>query len=200
MHRPARALARVLALVLVTLVAGASLVSLGPAATAGRGPSLDKQRQQVVRAVGRVDAAVTRATTARQLRGLDREVQDAVIANADVDHAGLDELVGDAGSAASRADLRTVSTALRGYRPDNYVVVITALRASAHLAGDVADARDELADDPDAQLALDDVELLVDDAVAAALAVTATSDRADRQAVKVALTDARDALEAVTGA
>lgn len=199
MHRPLR----VIALLLAAVVAGISLVSTASTATAagpGRGPSLEKQRAQVLRAVGRVDVAVTRATDARRLRGLDPEVRDAVVANADADHAGLDDLAVAARAAGSRAELAAVTTALRGYRPESYAVALGALRAAVRLGAGVADAREELADDPDAQEALDEVDALIVEVVDAALAITATSGRADERAVKAALVAARRALEAVTGA
>lgn len=161
--------------------------------------TFENAQAKLLRDVDRAVRGLDRATSEKRLRGLSAEVQSAVVANVEADKAGLALLKDQALVATTPDELKAVVVELRAYRTENYVIVLNGLRFAARLGEQVTEARVANADNPDVLAILEEVQGLLDGAVAQAEAVTATSERADVKAVKSALQEAKDLFGSVIG-
>ena len=137
--------------------------------------------------IARLDRQLGKALDDSRLRRLapvhDVDVKSAVLANGAADSAALADLAATVQAAAPDFDFGALRDQLRSVRPENYRIVVNALRRAAKLAAD-ADAAGAT-----------DVSAAVDAAVAQALAITAGSSRTDLHALVVGMSDAEDALD-----
>ncbi|MGN6578350.1 MAG: hypothetical protein ACTHKG_21955, partial [Nocardioides sp.] len=137
--------------------------------------------RKVLRDIDRVTRKLDRAVRASRIDGLDQETQDALLANVEADKATLTALATTVSTDGDTTDLRQARKNLRDLREENYVLVVNVLRHAVHV-GEAA------ADDAEATA-------LVDSAVAKALAVTASSPKADVRAARADLVAAQTLLD-----
>jgi hypothetical protein len=136
--------------------------------------------RKVLRDIERVTRKLDRAVRTSRIDGLDQADQDALIANVETDKATLDALATTVSTAGDTTDLRQARRDLRALREENYVLAVNVLRHAAHL-GEATDDAEALA--------------LVDSAVAKALAITASSPKADVKAARADLVAAQALLD-----
>jgi hypothetical protein len=157
----------------------------GGAAKAG---AVKGDAAKVLRDIDRLSAALDRTVRANRIGTLAEDVQTKLHEGVDADKQALTDLAAAASAADSTLDLRQVRRDLRQLRPENYVLSVNVLRKAAELA----------------EAAAADVEALalVDEAVATALTVNASSDksllreaRASLAAAQALLDDEADATE-----
>jgi hypothetical protein len=155
----------------------------GPVATA---PVKGGQSAAAVRLVAKLAAVVDArlAKVAKHAAALPADQAEVVALNVGLDRALLAETV----AAATVTDVRSAVALVKAYRPENYLQAVAALREAGELV-----ARAE------AVLAADALAVL-DEAVAAALLVTATSPKADLQALHALLEEAAALVEAAEAA
>ena len=131
---------------------------------------------------------------ASRIDGIDGDAQDKLIANVDGDKKALDELATTATAAGDTSDLRQVGREVRALRAENYVLAVNILRHAVRVSEAAADNLD----------AADAVGVSVNSAVEKALAITASSSKADVKAARAGLVAAQalldDATETDTGA
>jgi hypothetical protein len=137
--------------------------------------------RKVLRDIERVTRKLDRAVRPARIDGLDQETQDALLANVDADKATLSELTTTVSTAGDTTDLRHARRDLRAMREENYVLVVNVLRHAVHV-------EEAAANDAEATA-------LVDSAVAKALAVTASSPKADVRAARADLVAAQTLLD-----
>ena len=156
--------------------------------------ALRKVLQEVAKADKRLGHLARESRTSR----LGEAEKAAVLANISSDRQALAELAAAVQSPESTVDLGELRDALKELRPQNYNQVVNDLRHAARLTADIAAARTALEGEAAAPVAeLDAAQLLVDAAVAKALAITASSDRASLRAVKVDLAAAHASFDVV---
>ncbi|GAB4005758.1 hypothetical protein [Nocardioides ultimimeridianus] len=185
--------------VAVAALAAAGLVpALGSAATAaghghghgdhggghGSAPAAAAQTRQLTHLIGVLDARLSRLEGSDAVTSLDDTEELALDANIDTDRAQLADLAAGAGSLAP-ADVRTARRQLQAFRVENYVLAVTIL----HSAEDLADAAATV---PAAQDELDQ-------AVTAALELTASSARSDVRDARSHIDAAEAAIEDAAG-
>jgi hypothetical protein len=156
----------------------------GQAAHAGGHGKADVAKsdvRKVLRDIDRVTHKLDRAVRSSRIGGLDQETQDALLANVEADKAGLAAIAATVTTAGDTTDLRQARRDLRTLREENYVLVVNVLRHAVHVG----------------EAATDDAEAtaLVDSAVAKALAVTASSPKADVKAARADLVAAQALLD-----
>ena len=127
------------------------------------------------------DARLERLSTADRTTVLADEHEAVVVANIGADRAALATLRSEAEAADSTLDTRAVRTELRDFRVVNYVLSTNILRQAEDIA-------DEAAADPEAVAHLDE-------AVTAALAITAESTKSDVREAREHLRLAKNELD-----
>lgn len=146
-------------------------------------------QRNALREVARLDAQIARALVDSRVgklapvNGVD--VTTAVLDNAAADRAALADIAATVQAATPGFDFKALKRDLHAVRPENYRIVVNALRRAA----EVQAAADALG-------GVDEVTTAVDAAVAGALAITARSGKDEFKAVFAALEDAEAALEA----
>ena len=152
------------------------------------GPSTNAQRQ-ALRQIARIDSGIARALSDSRVGGLgtinDVDVKGAVLANAAADRASLADLDAAVRAAGPDFDYDSLRQTLRCMHPENYRLVVNALRHASKIDA----AADALGGVPE-------VDAAVDDAVAKAVAITALSLKTDFRPIFVGLAQAEGALEA----
>ncbi len=118
-----------------------------------------------------------------KLTRLSVEHQATVVGNIDADQLDLATLVEQVNAADSTVDIRAARRELHKFRVENYTLTINIIRAGERLVDDVAE-------DAEGQVQLDE-------AFAAALAITADSTKADVRAARTALAEVRAEIEDV---
>ncbi len=143
-------------------------------ASSGKG-KLTKLERDVARKVAQLERTVSE----QRLRRVDPEHAATVVANVDADQAALEALALPAETATTDATPASdVRAMLRTYRPENYRLAVNILRQAAK-AGETTEAE----------------TLAVDESVALALALTATSSKGDVKEARAAFRDAGALLE-----
>jgi hypothetical protein len=133
------------------------------------------QTRQLHHQISVLDKRLVRLEGSRAFKALDDATEQAVSANIDNDRAVLATLDASV-DAMSRADAQAARRQLRGFHVDNYVRVVAVLRHAEAIAAGAATV-------PAAQTALQQ-------AIDAALGVTATSPRSATRDAQAALDDA----------
>jgi hypothetical protein len=141
------------------------------------------QTKQLVRAITVKDARLERLSTADRTAVLADENEAGVVSNIVTDRKALATLKSEAEAADSTLDTRAVRTELRDFRVLNYVLSTNILRQAEAIA-------DEAAADPEAVAHLDE-------AVAAAQAITACSTKSDVRDARAHLRLAKNELDEV---
>lgn len=185
MMRTARALAAVVAATALTLT-GAHTADAKPAhaksapsekaAKGGKG-AMSKLEREVARKVAQLENTVSD----QRLRRVPTEQSEVVKERVAADQEALRALVAPAPAepvAGETAEVTDVRAALKSYRVENYRLVVNILRKAATV-GETTDAE----------------TAALDEAVALALAITATSAKADVKDARAALEEAADLLE-----
>lgn len=134
----------------------------GAAKSHGSGKNAGATAKAVAKQIRAVDRMLAKVADAPRLRGLPDDQRATLLASVQADRDALASL-GEAVATGTTTGKQARKT-LRGYRPENYRKAVAVLRDAADLA-DVSDGDSAVAD-------------LIDQAVAAALSVTATSPRA----------------------
>jgi hypothetical protein len=158
--------------------------------------------RQALREIAQLDARLLRATRDRSLAGLTDDQKATVVANAAADRAALGVLKDSVVAADASVDLRSVRASLRQVRPEVYTLALHDLRRAARLQATVDQNATDLAavtdrDVSPALVANEQAAASLADAVAKALAVTATSSKDDLRAVDADFRAARQALDTV---
>lgn len=155
----------------------------------------DQALRQLLRDINKTDAKLVKVIRESRTARIG-EHADAVRANVATDRAALTELSAAVQAADNTRDLRQVRRELKDVRPQNYNQVVNDLRHALKLAAEIAAARTAAASDPAAPVVdLDVAQAAVEAAVAKALLVTASSDKAELRAVKADLRAAHEALD-----
>lgn len=145
-------------------------------AKGGKG-AMTKLEREVARKVAQLE----RTVSDQRLRRVDPLHVATVRTNVEADVDALEALVAPATTATATeetAPVTDVRATLRTYRPENYRLAVNILRQAAQ-AGETTDAE----------------TVAVDESVALALAITATSSKAQVKEARAALTEAADLLE-----
>lgn len=145
-------------------------------AKGGKG-AMTKLEREVARKVAQLE----RTVSDQRLRRVDPLHVATVRTNVEADVDALEALVAPATTATATeetAPVTDVRATLRTYRPENYRLAVNMLRQAAQ-AGETTDAE----------------TVAVDESVALALAITATSSKAQVKEARAALTEAADLLE-----
>jgi hypothetical protein len=137
--------------------------------------------RKVLRDIDRATRKLDHAVRASRIDGLDQETQDALLANVETDKAVLAGQATTVSTAGDTTDLRQARRDVRALRAENYVLAVNVLRQSARVGEAAADNAEALA--------------LVDSAVVKALAVTASSTKADVKAARADLVAAKALLD-----
>ena len=137
--------------------------------------------KQLVRTITVKDARLERLSTADRTTVLADEHEAVVVSNIGADRAALATLRSEAEAADSTLDTRAVRTELRDFRVVNYVLSTNILRQAEAIA-------DEAAADPEAVAHLDE-------AVTAALDITAASTKSDVREARAHLRLAKNELD-----
>ena len=145
-------------------------------AKGGKG-ALTKLERDVARKVAQLEKTVSD----QRLRRVDSAHAETVVANVDADQAALEALVAPADTTTTEAT--DVRATLKTYRPENYRLAVNILRQAAK-AGETTEAETTEAE-----------TVAVDESVALALALTATSTKADVKAARAAFLEAGELLE-----
>ena len=149
----------------------------GKAADKGGKGAMTKLGRDVARKVAQLESTVSD----QRLRRVDDEHATTVKTHVKADQDALEALVAPAPTGTTTegtAPVTDVRATLRTYRPENYRLAVNILRQAAQ-AGDTTDAETSA----------------VDASVALALAITATSSKADVKEARAAFTDAAELLE-----
>lgn len=147
-------------------------------AKGGKG-ALTKLERDVARKVAQLEKTVSD----QRLRRVDSAHAETVVANVDADQAALEALVAPADTTTEAAPATDVRATLKTYRPENYRLAVNILRQAAK-AGETTEAETTEAE-----------TVAVDESVALALALTATSTKADVKAARAAFLEAGELLE-----
>jgi len=177
---PHRTLAAgIAALALTTPVA----LSTAAAAAAAEEPAATtkSQTKQLVRTISVKDARLERLSTADRTTVLADEHEATAVSSIGADREALATLRSAAEAADSTLDTRAVRAELRDFRVVNYVLSGNILRQAEAIEADAAA-------DPEAAAHLDE-------AVAAALAITAESTKSDVRDARAHLRLAKDELD-----
>jgi hypothetical protein len=162
---------------------------------------LTQAQKKVAQQVDTLDRRLARVVGGSMLTRLPADERSQVTANVTADRAALAGLGSTAAAATSVADLAPVTRALRSVRPESYAAAVAALRQVARLDQRVADNTAALAavdgDASDAVTANEAAATALAGAEAHALAVTASSSRADLRLLHVDLVTAHRALDLV---
>ena len=145
-------------------------------AKSGKG-AMTKLERDVARKVAQLESTVSD----QRLRRVDPLHVATVRTNVEADVDALEALVAPATTATATeetAPVTDVRATLRTYRPENYRLAVNILRQAAQ-AGETTDAE----------------TVAVDESVALALAITATSSKAQVKEARAAFTEAADLLE-----
>ena len=145
-------------------------------AKGGKG-AMTKLEREVARKVAQLE----RTVSDQRLRRVDPLHVATVRTNVEADVDALEALVAPATTATATeetAPVTDVRATLRTYRPENYRLAVNILRQAAQ-AGETTDAE----------------TVAVDESVALALAITATSSKAQVKEARAAFTEAADLLE-----
>lgn len=160
------------------------------------------QQRRILRLIAAGDARLARVVEGDLLAGLPQDVIEAVTVNVAADREAL-ALIRESVEAGNR-DPREVRTELRTFRVETYKVVVGVLREAAEVTEEAATNNGSLAelDGTDsavaaAQTANDDAVQAVQNAVAKALLLTATSPVRDRGTAEAHLETARELLDEV---
>jgi Spy/CpxP family protein refolding chaperone len=188
----------------------ALVVGAGGAASADRGGNdgpggnhagghgshgFEHHQQQLTREIDRVGDRMDRATRESRLAPLADDVRAGVLGNVEADKAALADLAALVDAATTRSDLNDLRKQLRDVRPENYDVTVANLRSADRLSDRIADLRTAAAGDPTALAAFDEADALVASATDKALAITASSSKADVRAVKADLVAAKHLVD-----
>ncbi|MCW2797639.1 hypothetical protein [Nocardioides sp.] len=157
--------------------------------------AFEHQQTQLKRQVARVGNRMDHATRESRLAPLADDVRAGVLANVEGDKAALADLSALVDAATTRGDLNGLRTQLRDLRPENYDVTVADLRFAGRLSTRVAELRAAAAGDPDALATLDEADALVASATDKALAITASSSKADVRAVRTDLSSAKHLVD-----
>lgn len=155
------------------------VASTGASADPGPKPDASKgQTKQLLKTISGKDAQLARLAGSHRTTRLVDDVEALLLVNIDADRAALAQIRSAAQAAGSTLDPRAARKELRGFRVVNYVLAGNILHKAERMEDDVAA-------DPTASAHLED-------AVAAALAITADSP-------KSAVRDARGHLRLARG-
>lgn len=183
---PRRTLAAgIAALALTTPVAMSTAAVAAPGekpATTKQAPTKKAQTKQLIKTISVKDAQLERLVTADRTTVLADDHEATVVANIGDDREALAALKAEAEAADSTLDTRAVRADLRDFRVVNYVLSGNILRQAEAI-------EDEAAADPEATMHLDE-------AIAAALAITAESTKSDVRDARAHLRLAKGELEA----
>lgn len=168
-----------------------ALTSVAGAAQAAppAGPPADDDRpgksqvKQLLKDISVKNNRLNRIEGSHKLARLFVEHQATVVGNIDADQLDLATLAEQVNAADSTVDIRAARRELRDFRVENYTLAITIIRSAEQLVDDVAE-------DAEAQVELDE-------AFAAALAITADSTKADVRAARTALNEVYAEIEDV---
>lgn len=164
-----------------------------------KAPKADRAVAKVVAAARVLDKNLAAVASSRRLRVLAVASADVVKANVAADRAAVAGVV--AAVTADPTQASAALAALRTYRTSNYSVAIGQVHTAESLGAYAASIADRVAvEAPEQQAAYDEALVLIDAAHAGALAVTATSSRADVDAVSADLGTAEQLLEQVRAA
>jgi len=162
----------------VALIAPLAM-STSATATPGKKPATTKTHtKQLLKAISVKDAQLARIAAADRTTRLADDHEAAVVSNIGADRATLAELRTDAEAVGSTLDSKAVRKELHDFRVVNYVLSGNILRQAERV-------EDELAADPEAAAHLEE-------AITAALAITAESTKSD-------VRDAREQLRLAKG-
>lgn len=164
------------------------------------GAAVSHLKKQLLRQIDGLGDRIDRATRESRLETLADDVRAGVVANVAADHTALDALAAAVDAATTRDELTSLRTQVRDVRPENYAVVVAALRSAVRLSAAIADLRTAWAGDADTLAQLDAADALVASATEKALAVTAASSKADLRAVRADLSAAHDIVDALQAA
>lgn len=157
--------------------AAIALTSVAGAAEAAKPAGDDRpnktQAKQLLKDIARKNTHLNRVEGSHQLARLSVEHQATVLSNIDADQLDLATLVEAVNAADSTVDIRAARRELHSFRVENYTNAVNIVREAEQLV-------DDAAADPEAQVELDE-------AFAAALAITADSSKAEVEAARVAL-------------
>ncbi len=162
--------------------AAVALATVASSAAQAASPADDdrpskSQVKQLLKDIAGKNKRLTKIEGSHKLVRLDVEHQATVVGNIDADQLDLASLVEQVNAADSTVDVRAARRELHRFRVENYTLAITIVRGAERLVDDVAE-------DAEAQVQLDE-------AFAAALAITADSTKADVRAARAALEEVR---------
>lgn len=144
-------------------------------AKGGKG-AMTKLERDVARKVAQLGSTVSD----QRLRRVDSGHATTVKGNVTADQEALAALVAPAGTTTTEtAPATDVRATLKTYRPENYRLAVNILRQAAKAGDETTEAE----------------TVAVDESVALALALTATSSKADVKAARAAFVDAGELLE-----
>lgn len=196
------------ALALTGVAASAVAAQAAPPAHATKAtkPSKPAKPTKVDRGVARVvtaarvlDKGLAAAASSRRLQVLEVASADAIRANVAADRAAVAAVV--AAVTADPAQALAGYATLRTYRTSNYSVATGQVRSAESLGAYADSIADRVAvEAPEQQAAYDEALVLIDAAHAGALAVTATTSRADLDVISADLLAADQLLEQVSAA
>lgn len=169
-------------------------------------PAKPTKPAKVDRAVAKVtatarvlDKGLAEVATSRRLRGIEAASAEAIAANVAADRAAVKALV--AAVTADPSQAPAAYATLQTYRTSSYTVAIGQVRTTEALLGHAATIADRVAvEAPDQQAAFDQALALLDGAHPRALAVTATTDRAEVAAISADVETAEVLLDQVSAA
>lgn len=153
----------------------------GHGAGAAKAGAAKGDAAKVQRDIARLSAALDRTVRENRIGTLADDVQATLLGSVKTDKQTLADLATEASAADSTLDLRQVRRDLRQVRPENYVLSVNVLRKAAELAEAAAADADALG--------------LVDEAVATALTVNASSDKSVLREARASLAAAQALLD-----
>lgn len=146
-----------------------------------------------------LDKGLAAVAASRRLRGIETASAETITSNVAVDRAAIAAIVATVTADPTQA-LAAYAT-LKTYRTSNYTVAIGQVRSAELLLGQAATIADRIAvEAPDQQAAFDQALALLDGAHARALAVTATTPRAELDAISTDIETAGNLLDQVSAA
>lgn len=161
----------------------------------GSTADLATQQARLTAAITALGTCLDDLTDADALAELSTDDAAAIAANATADHAVLDGLAATVAAATTTDELAAVKSTLAGFRVGTYKLAVKAVGKADALTATIGELSVTHADDADALVDLAAAQTAVDEAKAAALALTASSTRDGVRAVFEAIKAARDLIE-----
>lgn len=146
-----------------------------------------------------VDKGLAAVAASRRLGGIETASAETITSNVAADRAAIAAIV--ATVTADPTQALTAYATLKTFRTSNYTVAIGQVRSAELLLGQAATIADRIAvEAPDQQAAFDQALALLDGAHARALAVSATTPRAELDAISTDIETASNLLDQVSAA